>query len=132
MKISLVLGPRQALSRQTAWGCLTTNLAMPGAGSIAAGRPIGYVQLGFTAIGFALTTLFGIPLIAWGIAHWDKLYGSNRDVEAAFHSTWHLMKWALAGIGIFFFTWIWALLTSLQILYSARQTEESGLPPRLS
>jgi hypothetical protein len=27
MKISLALGPRQPLSRQTAWGCVTTNLA---------------------------------------------------------------------------------------------------------
>ena len=37
MKISLALGNPQALSRQTAWGCLTTNLAMPGFGSLVLG-----------------------------------------------------------------------------------------------
>ena len=45
MKISLALGPRRPLSRQTAWGCLTTNLALPGAGSLVAGRVSGYPQL---------------------------------------------------------------------------------------
>jgi hypothetical protein len=132
MKISLALGPRQNLSRQTAWGCFTTNLAVPGTGSLAAGRPVGYVQLALTTIGFGLTTVFGFPFIAWCLAHWDLMFGSERDVVAVFSATWHLLRWALLGIAMFLFAWLWALLTSYQILRSARLANSGDVPPRLS
>ena len=45
MKISLALGQRKPLDRTTAWGCLTANLAVPGCGSLVAGRVSGYFQL---------------------------------------------------------------------------------------
>lgn len=132
MKISLALGPRQKLSRQTAWGCLTTNLAVPGSGSLAGGRRAGYFQLALTAVGFGLTILFGLPFIYWCLAHWERIYGPKRDVVAVFSETWHLLRWALLGIAIFLFAWIWALLTSLQLLRSARSAESGAVPPRLS
>jgi len=132
MKISLALGPRQNLSRQTAWGCFTTNLAVPGTGSLAAGRPVGYAQLALTTIGFGLTTVFGFPFIAWCLAHWDLMFGSERDVVAVFSATWHLLRWALLGIAMFLFAWLWALLTSFQILRCARLANSGDLPPRLS
>ena len=37
------VAPRQPLSRQTAWGCLATNIAMPGFGS--------WWQVAFLAMG---------------------------------------------------------------------------------
>ena len=52
-KISLALGQRQALSRQTAWGCFTTNLALPGFGSLVAGRISGYFQVALAMVGLA-------------------------------------------------------------------------------
>jgi len=132
MKISLALGPRQTLSRQTAWGCLTTNLAVPGSGSLAAGRRVGYAQLTLTAIGFGMTTMCGVPFIIWCLAHWDRLYGPKSDALGVVSETWHLLRWALLGIGLFLLTWIWALLTSFQILRSARLAEPGASPPRLS
>ena len=62
-KVSLALGPRRPLSRQTAWGCFTTNLAMPGFGSLVAGRISGYAQAALTIGGMVLTMVFGARFI---------------------------------------------------------------------
>ena len=38
MKLQLTSAKPRALSRSEAWGCVTANLAVPGSGSLAAGR----------------------------------------------------------------------------------------------
>jgi len=131
MKISLALGPRQSLSRQTAWGFFTTNLALPGFGSLAAGRRAGYFQAALTIIGMAFTMIFGVQFILWSLSNWARLHDPQSDQIAALGEMWHHLRWALVGIGIFALGWLSALITSVSILGSATQSQQP-LPPRLS
>jgi len=132
MKISLALGTRQPLSRQTAWGCLTANIAIPGSGSLAAGRPSGYGQLALALVGMILTTTFGVRFIVWALSNWSRLYGPQADPLAGLTEMWAAVRWALVGMGIFGLGWLWALATGLQILHAAKEAEQSNVPPRLS
>src|SRR6266404_2112713 len=101
MKISLALGQRQTLSRQTAWGCLTSNLAVPGFGSLAAGHSSGYFQVALTVIGMALTMIFGARFVLWMLANWTRLHDPMADQFDALRQMWLAVRWALLGIGIF-------------------------------
>ena len=132
MKISLALGQRQTLSRQTAWGCLTSNLAVPGFGSLAAGHSSGYFQVALTVIGMALTMIFGARFVLWMLANWTRLHDPMADQFDALGQMWLAVRWALLGIGIFGFAWLWALVTSLAIVRSAAQPAPSTIPPRLN
>ena len=129
MKISLALGPRGPLSRQTAWGCLTANLALPGIGSLMGGRRSGYGQalLGFGGLG--LSILFGIPFIYWGLANWSRLYGDQSAPVTSMAELWTHLRWAVLGIALFGAGWLWALATSCLILHQAQTA--SNVPPRL-
>ena len=131
MKISLALGPRQALSRQTAWGCLTTNLALPGFGSLVAGRRAGYLQAALALGGMALTCGFGIHFMIWAAANWSSLHGDEVDPFDALARMWVGMRWAVAGMGLFALGWVWALGTSFQIVREATLSEDRATPPRL-
>ena len=57
MKISLALGQARPLSRSEAKGCLTANLALPGSGSLVAGRAVGYFQMAFYLAGFIISII---------------------------------------------------------------------------
>src|SRR5258706_7196764 len=131
MKISLALGQRQPLSRQTAWGCLTTNLALPGFGSLVAGYVAGYAQAVLGIGGLILTTVFGLRFIAWYIANWSRFYGVHADPFAALSDMWPALRWALLGIGLFVVALLWSLATSLQIMRAAKNAEATNAPPRL-
>src|SRR5258706_10242547 len=131
MKISLALGQRQPLSRQTAWGCLTTNLALPGFGSLVAGHVSGYPQAALGIGGLILTTVFGLRFIVWYIANWSRFYGAHADPFAALSDMWPSLRWALLGIGLFVVSLLWALATSLQIVRAAKNAEATKVPPRL-
>ena len=128
MKISLALGPRQTLSRQTAWGCLTTNLALPGFGSLVAGRPSGYLQAVLAVGGMALTALYGVRFIAWYLANWSRLLGDQADPFSTFGDLWLKLRWVLLSFFLFGLGWFWALLTSLAIV---REAKKGSLPPAL-
>ena len=130
MKISLALGPRQPLSRQTAWGCFTTNLAMPGFGSLVAGRISGYPQAALMMVGLVVSVLGAVRLFSWYAANASHLQDTG-DPIAYFQQMWLVMRWALLGLGLFGLGWLWALLTSLAILSEAKKTEAGGVPPRL-
>src|SRR6266478_1303859 len=101
MKISLALGPRHPLSRQTAWGCLTTNLALPGSGSLVAGRRSGYAQLALAVSGMVLTLIFGLRFLAWFVANWSRFHQPDTDPFAALGEMWHVLRWPVVGIGVF-------------------------------
>jgi hypothetical protein len=131
MKISLALGPRRALSSQTAWGCLTTNLAVPGFGSLVAGRASGYPQAALGICGLALTLFFGVRFIWWSISNWSLLHGPQADPIDALGQMWVAGRWAFFGILIFAIGWLWALFTSFQVVRSARNNEQLDVPPRL-
>ena len=131
MKISLALGPRRPLSRQTAWGCLTTNLALPGSGSLAAGRRSGFGQVILAIGGMVVTILFGTRFVIWYVANWSRLHQSQTDPIGALLDLWQMFRWPLLGMGIFLIGWVWALATSLAMVYSATKTEAPSQPPQL-
>lgn len=131
MKVSLALGPRRPLSRQTAWGCLTTNIAMPGFGSLVAGRVSGYAQAALSVGGTILSLVLGVRFIVWFFANWSRFHAPDADPVAAFGEMWHFLKWPLLGFGLFALGWLWALATSVLIVISSRKADSVPVPPRL-
>ena len=129
MKISLALGPRRTLSPQTAWGCLTTNLALPGAGSLAAGRPIGYLQLALALLGVALTCLTTAHVAWWSFHNWDRLHSADVDGIEAMGEMWQAFRWPVFSLFFFALDWCWGLATGLELVREAKQAQA---PPRLS
>ena len=134
MKSSLALGTRRPLSPQTAWGCLTSNLAFPGSGSLVAVHASGYAQGALAVGGMIVTLAFGIPLMIWAVSNWSQLFGGQNDPVWALTELWTHMRWALLGIAIFGFGWLWALGTSIQIVRAAKRAadKEPVSPPPLS
>ena len=130
-KISLALGPKQPLSPQTAWGCLTTNLALPGFGSLAAGRIAGYPQAALGLGGLALTIIFAARFFAWYLANSSRLSDGQGDPLSTLVELWLAVRLPLLGLAIFLSGWLWALVTSVQILREARRREAAKAPPRL-
>jgi hypothetical protein len=110
-------------ARQTAWGCFTTNLVMPGAGSLAGGRKIGAVQLVLCLAGLAVTMLCGVHFIFWTFAHWSELHNPSPDADplAALSGLWREVRWPLLGFALFALAWFWALFTSLALLSQTKK-----------
>jgi hypothetical protein len=133
MKISLALGPRRPLSRQTAWGCLTTNAALPGFGSLVAGRISGYPQAALALGGTGLTLAYGVRSLLWFAANWARFQDPEADPWAGLLDLWLAgrLRWAVLGIALFALGWLWALATSLSLLHAANRNESLHAPPRL-
>lgn len=131
MKISLALGPRRGLSPQTAWGCLTTNLAVPGFGSLLGGRRVGYVQAALGLIGVLITTGWGVRFFWWFFKNWSRIQDPAADPVAVLGELWQAVRWPLLGIALFAASWLWALGTSWAIVREARRAQAPIPPPRL-
>jgi hypothetical protein len=132
MKVSLALAPRRSLSRQTAWGCLTTNVALPGFGSLMAGRRSGYPQAALGLGGLVLTLLFTVRFAYWYFTAGNRLQNDGTDPVEALLELWRAARWPLLGIGVFLLGWLWALATSCQLLHAAKEAEPKDVPPRLT
>jgi hypothetical protein len=130
MKISLALGERRPLSRQTAWGCLTSNIALPGSGSLMAGRKSGYAQVLLGIGGMVATVICGIRFLLWMLANWSRMHDPATDQIAVMSEMWLVLRWALLGMAIFGLGWLWALVSSYDIVRSAKN--DSAAPPRLT
>ena len=129
MKLSLALRPKRPLSRSEAWGCFTANLALPGSGSLVAGRAVGYLQLALTVIGFIVTLVGGVAFIRWYLANSTQFNNlQNDDPFGALASLWREVRWPLTGVAVFLFAMAWAAITSLQIM---RSNPKESAPPRL-
>jgi hypothetical protein len=127
MKYSLTLRPRRALSRSEARACLAANIALPGAGSLAAGRAVGYWQMATSFAGFVVSIVTGVPMIQWCLANWARLSDPLTGPDL-FFEFWRHALWPLAGIGIFAIGIVWAIATGLQLL---SQAPRDGVPPRI-
>ena len=128
--VKLVLASRAKgpANRTEAWACLTANLALPGSGSLAAGKPIGYYQLALAAVGFILSVATGIHLMEWMLENWTRVNQSTGDpVEnwqpygVKYGGRWR--AWVFSALSL-----LWAAITSLQIL-SAHP--KNPVPPRI-
>ena len=128
MKFSLRLGDARGITRDNAWACCSANLVLPGFGSLMGGRKIGYLQAVLGVAGFVLTTVFGIKFVIWGVQHWSELRNPEGDPIETLTALWRACRWALLGIALFGFTWIWALFTSWGIMRTARRTVEAEKP----
>ncbi len=131
MKISLALGPRQPLSRQTAWGCFTSNLALPGSGSLLAGRVSGYAQLALAVAGLVLSLILGARFVVWCLGNWSRLHDPNADPVTTLEAMWLALRWPLLGFAAFALAWLWALATSVRIVRAAPPDQPPPAPPRL-
>lgn len=132
MKLTLALGPRGELNRQAALGCVATNVALPGFGSLMAGHPVGYAQAVLTLAGFTMTLGFGLVFVIWCLLNWSSLYGPEADPVDTLLQLWVRLRWALVGMGLFGFAWVWAWFTNAAILREARMAEAAAKPPKLT
>jgi hypothetical protein len=99
------------------------QLAFPGAGTVMAGRNIGYVQAIVMIIGFVLTMLYLFVVIGGLLS----LLTDSRMSEAQFQATRH--RYALEGeigLALCLFAWCWSLASSIAML---RQSQKE--PPIL-
>lgn len=103
------------------------NLALPGMGSIAAGRKVGYFQAAMALVGMAMTGAFGLNFGIWYFTNYSKLQAS-ADPLSALQAVWHEARWPLLGFAVFALALLWALVTSLAIL--ARTPPERGAKQR--
>ena len=117
MKFSLTLGQSRPLTRAEAWGCFSANLALPGAGSLAAGRKVGYAQAALCLVGMVVSFVTAIPMIQWVLTNWSRLMdpGDSNPMEPLIQ-LWAHMKWPLAGLLLFIIALVWAGATGLQLV----------------
>ena len=120
----LRFGPRGRLTRQAAWGWLISNAALPGSGSLMAGRASGYAQVALALCGMVVSTIFGLQFILWQAANWSQFHSADAEPLERLHEMWLHLKWALLGFGIFAVAWFWALGSSLAILRLGRADKE--------
>jgi len=131
MKNPFVPGSSPPVNRGEAWGCFTANLALPGSGSLVAGRALaGYCQMALTLLGMATNLLTGVRFIFWCLANWTAINNPPPDDPlGGMVLLWQAIRWPLAGICIFAFALVWALLTSVKIL---AEHPKNPAPPRIA
>lgn len=133
MKLSLALGKKGPISRQTAWGCLTTNLAVPGIGSLLAGRIVGYFQLAVYGAGFAVSMYFGVQTLYWYQQNYSRLTQQD-DPSGSLFEMWVHVKWPLVGVALCALAILWGFISSCGIMAQAKAEENlqkamAPLPP---
>jgi hypothetical protein len=103
-----------------------SNLALPGLGSLMAGRISGYPQLLLALAGMVFTVTSGTRFVFWYIANWSRLQNPDADPFTTLGELWNELRWPVAGMGIFGAALLWALITSLTILREARAREQAS------
>jgi len=130
MKFSLILRSPRSLTRSEARACLAANLALPGAGSLAAGKRVGYAQLAVAMIGTIVTVVTGVPMLQWALSNWSKLSApSDLDPLEGLSDLWLHARWPLGGIFLFAIAILWASATGMRLVSKA---SEDGVPPRIN
>jgi len=130
MKLQLTLGKPRTLSRAEAWGCFTANLAVPGSGSLAAGRPVGYFQMLLTLIGFITTLVCGAQFFHWYFSNTQHIAQMQEtDPRGALLDFWLAARGTMAGCAIFGFALAWGAITGLRVVLSS---PKSATPPRIN
>jgi hypothetical protein len=107
------------LDRAGAQACVAANLGLPGAGSLMAGRRVGYGQVGLAFLGVTLTLIFSAILMVWFVQHFAEFRDPEVDPWVVMAAMWRRLRWVLAGMGVFLVAWLWALATGLMLLRRA-------------
>jgi len=129
VKGSLKLRPRRVLSRAEAWACFYANLALPGSGSLAAGRAVGYWQVAASFLAFGLSVVTAIPMLQWALSGGAAAVQSPLgDPFEQLAEVWHHARWPMAGFGLFVASIFWATMTSMAIL---AESPKESVPPRI-
>ena len=106
------------LSRSKAWAFAALNqLAFPGAGTVLAGRKIGYVQAVIMVVGFVLTMMYLLTAIGTMLALLTNTQMSEAEYEARRH---HYDLAGLIGFVLCAVAWFWSLASSIAIVRSAQ------------
>lgn len=126
--MKLVRASKGPVNRAEAWTCLTANLALPGSGSLAAGKSVGYFQLALAFLGLLVSVISGIPMLKWIPANWDRIQSPNADPFDTLSILWNLIRWPLAGIGIFAVALAWSVMTGMRLL---AEHPKNPAPPRI-
>jgi hypothetical protein len=58
--------------------------------------------------------------VIWFFRNMHELRAPEADPFVTLVELWRQVRWALAGVGIFVFAWLWALITSLNVLRESR------------
>lgn len=108
--------PTPRARRERAWGLVIANqLALPGIGSVLAGRKVGWLQLAFSLTGIGCMTVF----LAFAIPRMGDWLNPPEDPELVFAVFEKWRPWlmlSVIGIGLVAFSWVWSLGTSRQVL----------------
>lgn len=122
MKTSSADAPKTTPDKATRWACVVANaLALPGLGSIAAGRKVGYAQAAIAAVGFAGSMLSMLAYL------WQWVDRGEMPKEI----TNPALIAAFASISVFAVAWFWALKTSLDLYRKPPRLTGTGAPPTL-
>lgn len=121
MKIFSGLKNPDATSLENARGCLASNLAVPGLGSLVGGRKVGLLQLPLYLASFGITLGFGTQFVFWTLSHWAELHSPAADPFEAMREIFRHARWPFLGFALFVISWLWALLTSWSLLAEAKR-----------
>jgi hypothetical protein len=108
---------------------MAANLALPGAGSLAAGRAVGYFQMATAFAGLIVSLVTGIPMIEWALANSARMSDPSADPFSGLLDLWQHARWPLVGVGLFVIGILWATATGMQLL---AQAPREGVPPRIN
>ncbi len=112
--------------RERAWVVAIANAALPGFGTVMAGRKVGYFQLALSVLGVICFTAF----LTYAIPHLGELLQElsnptdDPDVALDFLAQW--LPWmavAFAGIILCVTAWLWALATSVKEVRGGSKAE---------
>ena len=117
----------QSLSRARVWTCILTNLlATPGLGSLMARRVwAGTGQLLLALAGFVL-------LMGWMVGLYHRIFLQQLGDPVPTDSSGWMWKWGLLFFGA---SWLWSLVTSLDLWRQAiadEPVEPKPVPPRMA
>jgi hypothetical protein len=120
MRNGLRLGTSKPATREWALASLAANAALPGSGTLLAGRWIGYLQLGLALVGVLLSLVYGIRFIHWYVEHRLVLENPDQDPWMSLWWVWREVRMAWFGIALFMGAWLWAMGGSLVLLWKSR------------
>ena len=97
---------------------IVNQFAFPGLGTIMMGRRVGYAQASIMVVGFVMVTGFFL----WFIVCSARYAGNPTWTEADFTACYRPYKWTLTwGLVLCAIAWVWALISSFQILRAYRR-----------